>query len=250
MKIKIVRPGALWAALFAAGMAGAELPPETVRAIQAAHQDSVLMLSGSLKFMYGSKVRETEVEGPATVVDTHGLLLTSASTVKLMLSDAKTEIRDSSLKVTLPSGAQVPVRVVLTDGDLGAILLAPERPAVVPAGAFKPVPWETAARAQLLDDIVLVGRMDKDHDAWVESAPAKINAVDTKPRTRYICSILASGDGESAFNAAGQLIGIGIGRQTIIAADELQDVIEQARRAVAKLAEKSEKAAAAPKEQP
>ena len=210
------------------------------------------MLSGSLKFLCGrcDKVHEIEVEGPATVVDTKGLLLTSGSTVKITLSDRKTEIRESSLKVKLPSGAEVPMRVVLTDSDLGAILLAPEKPDAVPAGAFKPVPWATAVGAQLLDDVVIVGRMDKNHDGLVETAPAKINAVDTKPRTRYICAILASGDGEAAFNAAGQLIGIGIGRQTIIAADELQDIIEQARHAAARLVESQKKMAVGAKEQP
>lgn len=252
MKINLVGCGALCGALLGASVARAEVPPAAVQAIQSANQDSVLMLSGSLKFLCGrcDKVHETEVEGPVTVVDTNGLLLTSGSTVKIALSTRKTEIRESTLKVKLPSGVELPVRVVLTDSDLGAILLAPEKPAEVPAGAFKPVRWATAAKAQLLDDVVIVGRMDKNHDGLVETVPAKINAVDSKPRTRYLCAILASGDGEAAFNAAGQLIGIGIGRQTIIAADELQDVIEQAQHAAAKLAEPQKKPACGAKEQP
>ena len=40
--------------------------------------------------------------------------------------------------------------------------------------------------------------------------------------------------GEAAFDHTGKLLGVGIGAQTIVAAEELQDVIEQARRAAAK----------------
>ena len=235
MNIKTILCGAL----FAAGAARAELPPATVCAIQATNQDSVLMLSGSLKFMCGrcNEVHDRMVEGPVTVVDTNGLLLTSSSTVQISLLSRKVEIRESTLKVKLPNGTEWPVRVVLTDRDLGAVLLAPEKPAAVPAGAFKPVNWDTAAKVQLLDDIVIVGRMDQNHDARVESAPDKINAVETKPRMIYGCANLVSGDGEAVFNAAGQLVGIGLGRQSIVAADELQDVIEQARHAAAKVKE-------------
>jgi hypothetical protein len=235
VKIKMFLCGAL----LAVGVARAELPPATIRAIQTAHQDSVLMLSGALKFMCGrcNQVHDTTVEGPVTVVDTNGLLLTSSSTVKITLLTRKVEVRASTLKVKLPGGAELPVRVVLTDGDLDAVLLAPETPSAVPAGAFKPVNWDAAVKAQILDDIVIVGRMDKNHDALVETAPAKINSVETKPRLMYGCAMLASGDGEAVFNAAGQLLGVGLGRQTIVAAEELQDVIEQARHAAANVKE-------------
>ena len=219
--------------LLAAGAVRAELPPETVRAIHEANKDSVLMVSGTLKFQ-AQKLREIQVAGPATVVDAHGLLITSSSTVRLPMSARKTEIRESTLTVKLPSGVELPVRVVLTDADLGAVLLAPENPAAVPAGAFKPVHWDTAAKAQQLDPVVIVGRTEKAYGGLPDSAPGKINAVDRKPRLLYICALLASGDGEAAFDRAGKLLGVGIGAQTIVAAEELQDVIEQARRAAAK----------------
>ena len=106
----------------------------------------------------------------------------------------------------------------------------------MPAGAFKPVNWDTAAKAQPLDPVVIVGRTEKAYGGLPDSAPGKINAVDRKPRLLYICALLASGDGEAAFDHAGKLLGIGIGVQTIVAAEELQDVIEQARRAAAKTA--------------
>lgn len=231
MKIKMILCGAL----IAAGTARAELPPGTIRAIQATNQNSVLMLSGALKFMCGrcNQVHDTTVEGPVTVVDTNGLLLTSSSVVQISLLTRKIEIRESTLKVKLPNGTELPVRVVLTDRDLDAVLLAPEKPSAVAAGTFKPVNWAATAKAHVLDDIVIVGRMDKNHNALVETAPAKINSVETKPRTVYGCAHLVSGDGEAVFNATGQLVGVGLGRQTIVAADELQDVIEQARHAAA-----------------
>ena len=229
MKLKLLLCGAL----FAAAVARAELPPETVRAIHDPNKDSVLMISGTLKFQ-AQKLRELQVSGTATVVDAHGLLITSYSTVRLPMSARKTEIRESTLKVTLPSGAELPVRVVLTDADLGAVMLVPEKPAAIPAGAFKPVNWATAAKAQQLDPVVIVGRTEKDYGALPDSAPGKINAVDRKPRLRYTCALLASGDGEAAFDRDGHLLGIGIGQQTIVAAEELQDIFDQAHRAAAK----------------
>jgi hypothetical protein len=231
MKLNLILCGVLCAA----AAARAELPPETVRAIHEAHKDSVLMLSGTLKFQ-AQKLHEIQVAGPATVVDTNGLLITAVSTVRLPMSARKTEIRESTLKIKLPSGAELPVRVVLTDADLGAVLLAPENPAAVPAGAFQPVDWATAAQAQRLDPVVIVGRTEKAYGGLPDSAPGKINAVDRKPRLLYICALLASGDGEAAFDRAGRLLGIGLGAQTIVAAEELQDVIEQARRAAARSA--------------
>ncbi|MCX7007569.1 MAG: trypsin-like peptidase domain-containing protein, partial [Kiritimatiellaeota bacterium] len=165
-----------------------------------------------------------------------GLLITSARTVRLPMSARKTEIRESTRMVKLPSGGELPVRVVLTDADLGAVVLAPENPAAVPAGAFKPVNWATAAKAQQLDPVIIVGRTEKAYGGLPDTAAGKINAVDRKPRLLYICALLASGDGEAAFDSAGKLLGIGIGAQTIVAAEELQDVIDQARRAVAKTA--------------
>jgi len=239
-RINSIGCSALLGALLAAGAVRADLAPDAVLAIHSNNQNSVLMLSGSLKFMCGhcNKVHEAQVEGPATVVDAHGLLITSSSTVQIPLADRKMEIRESTVMAMLPSGKEVPMRVVLTDGDLDAVLLAPENPAGIAAGMFLPVRWDNAAKAQAMDGVVIVGRMDKNYGGVPDSAPAKINAVDTKPRTLYICATLASGDGEAAFNGAGQLIGIGLGPQTIVAAEELQDVIEQARRVIAKGAAK------------
>lgn len=229
MKLKLIVCGIL----FAAGATRAELPPETIRAIHEANKDSVLMLSGTLKYQ-NQRLREIQVAGPVTVVDAKGLLLTSSSTVRLPMSARKTEIRESTLKVKLPSGAELPVRVVLTDADLGAVVLAPENPSAIPAGAFKPVNWDTAAKAQQLDPVVIVGRTEKAYGGLPDSAAGKINAVDHKPRLLYICALLASGDGEAAFDRNGKLLGIGMGQQTIVAAEELQDVLEQARKAAAK----------------
>ena len=106
MKLQLVLCGAL----LAAGAARAELPPETVRAIHEANKDSVLMLAGTVKFQF-QREREIQVAGPVTVVDTNGLLITSASTVRLPMSARKTEIRESTLKVKLPSGAEVLKRI-------------------------------------------------------------------------------------------------------------------------------------------
>lgn len=229
MKLKLILCGALLAAV----VTRAELPPATVKAIHEANKDSVLMLSGTLKYQT-QKLHEVMVEGPATVVDANGLLITSYSIVRLPMGARKTEIRESTLKIKLPSGTELPVRVVLTDADLGAVMLVPENPAATPAGAFKPVKWDTAAKAQSMDPVVIVGRTEKGYGGLPDAAPGKINAVDRKPRLLYTCALLASGDGEAAFNRDGKLLGIGIGPQTIVAVEELQDLFDQARRAAAK----------------
>ena len=114
---------ALFSALYPiGGPLIAEIAPEKVSAVQNANQDSVLSVIGSLKWSCGrcSRLHEGSVHAPAIVLSSSGLLLMS------MNSCVQFKVEKSDLKVFLPSGKELPVRVLMSDADLGVALLVPE----------------------------------------------------------------------------------------------------------------------------
>ena len=235
---KLVPPGLALAFLLAAGGASAGMSPETMTAIFQANQDAVLNITGTLKYMctHCSKIHEKEARGCGTVVDGSGLMIVSGSHLGLNLADGKLDIRESSLKAELPAGGGIAMKILLTDPDLELAILAPEQPAAGPLKPFKAVAWDPAVKAELLDDLLVVGRLDKNMGNQPVAEPGKINAVDQKPRRIYFCNIIGREDnpGNPGFTADGRLLGICIGEQTLIATGELQDLLDQARQAAAK----------------
>lgn len=223
--------GLLTGLVLCGGLPGArafgDVPPETVRAIEQASRDSVLLVTS----VHAWKEGGARVEGTATVVDAGGLMIATRSVVPLP-ANSKLGIRASEISVRLPSGGTLPMRIVLSDADLGAVVLAPERGAVVPPGAFKPIRRDDAVKIGPLDPIVIVGRTPGVHGAVPEAFPARINAVLRGPQRVYVCARLPEGGGEPAFDREGHLVGIRMAPQTIVSADDLAALIDHARSAV------------------
>ena len=222
------------ALLLTAGGADAGMPPEAMKKILEANQDAVLNLTGGLKYLcaHCSKVHEREARGCGTIVDPAGLMVVAGFHLGLDLGSGKIDIRESQLKAVLPDGRELAMKILLTDPDLGLAILAPE----AAAQPFKAVPWDPAVKAELLDDVLVVGRLDKNMGNQAVAEPGKINAVDRKPRTLYFSNIinLAGDAGFPCFTAEGRLLGLCFGEQTLIATGELQDLLDQARQVAAK----------------
>ncbi|MCX6997156.1 MAG: hypothetical protein NTV49_08725 [Kiritimatiellaeota bacterium] len=235
-----VSSGLMLAVLLAAGGASAEMSQAAMTAIFKTNQDAVLNITGLVKFMcaHCSKLHEREAHGCGTVVDDSGLMIVSGSHLGLNLADGKVDIRGSSLKATLPAGGEIAMKILLADPDLELAILAPERPASGQAKPFRAVAWDPAVRAGLLDDLLVLGRLDKNMGQQPVAEPGKINAVDQKPRTIYFSNIISRDEnaGAPGFTADGRLLGICIGEQILIATGELQDLLDQARQAAAKAA--------------
>lgn len=211
-------------ALFTAGTTRAQIPPSTVRAIHGAGSPSVLPLTGTLKV----KGRDLRIEGSATVVDRSGLMLTTLLATRQPMDAA--EARRSALFVRLDSGPVLPVRVVLTDPDTRAVVLAPENRPRALDHAFTPVPWGPSVPGRPMDHVVTIARFPATCGGIPVSTPARINAVARNPGLLYVCAGLAGGHAEPAFDRDGRLLGFVMGPGTIVAAGELKDLVDQARR--------------------
>jgi hypothetical protein len=207
----------------------AEVSPEAIGNVVTNHQDAVLFLSGTVKFLCGrcTQIHQFPVRTTAVVTDSQGLLLAASVGP---LADPKTEIRDSTLHVRMPDGAEVPVRVAVTDEDLEVVVLKAERAEDVRAHPFKPLDLESPARARPLDELVVLRRHDAGANYLVSAATVRVNAVESKPLRTYFSAGLPEGQGISpCFNLEGRLVALGIGEQTAIATDELADLVVQAR---------------------
>lgn len=209
---------------------------EAIQAVVKDNQDSVLFFGGALKFLCGRCSREHDyrVMSTAVVVDAAGLLL---ARIEGPLADPKTEIRESSLRVIMPDGAEVPVRVAVTDTELRVLILAVEKPEDTRAHPFKPVKLDSPAAAKVMDDLIVLRRFDKRFDYALDTTTVRVNAVDTKPRTAYL-SVGLGGEKPLApcFDAKGRLVGFAVEHETALAAEEYPDVVRQGRAALAKKA--------------
>ncbi len=107
-------------------LAQGQIAPETVDAVVKRHEDSVLFLSGTVRYLCGECTQEHEFRlmSTAVVVDARGWMLTGATGP---LADPDLELRGMNLQVRMPDGIEVPMRVALTDEDLGVLVLAPEK---------------------------------------------------------------------------------------------------------------------------
>lgn len=211
--------------------ARADIPDETLSTTLKAHKDAVLFLGGTLKYLCGrcSKDHDLRVLSTAVVVDAGGLLMAARMGA---LVDPKSEIKESHLHVVMADGAEVPVRVTVTDHDLGVLMLSVEKPEDARAHPFKAVNLEAAAPAKALDDLVVLRRFDQRLGYAVQAFTIRVNAVDTKPRTTYLSADLPGGELPIApcFSGAGRLVGFSTGQEAVLAAEEFVDLINQARR--------------------
>jgi hypothetical protein len=209
---------------------------ETLQKIVAENQDSVLYFGGAIKFLCGrcTKEHDYRVVSTALVVDAAGLLL---ARIQGPLGDPKSEIRESTLSVTLPSGAEVPVRVAVADTELRVLVLAVEKPEDARAHAFKPVKLDSSEAAKVMDDLVVLRRFDRRLGYALNTTIVQVNAVDTKPRTAYL-SVGLAGENPLApcFDAQGRLVGLAVGHETVFAAEEYSDLLRQGRSALTKKA--------------
>jgi len=226
--------------LWAAQRATAEMSPAAMTAIFETNKHAVLNLTGVVKYLcpHCQKIHEREAQGCGTVVDPAGLMIVSGSHLGLPLKEGKLDIRESSLKALRPDGSEVPMKILLTDPDLELAILAPEQPAAGQAALFKAVAWDPDVKAELLADLLVLGRLDKNLGNQPVAEPGKVNAVERKPRTIYFSNIISHSEhaGVPVFLADGRLLGICLGDQTLLATGELQDLLDQARQAAAKAA--------------
>lgn len=191
-----------------------------------AHQDSTLFISAvvTIELTAGSnptQKEEKKVEVLGTVLNAEGLIVAPLSTIDLAAAmdgrtvntpqgpikiSAKSDVKE--VKILMPDGTETDAKIALKDTDLDLVFLKPEKP----ASNFKPVPLADTAPMNLLDDIIVIGRMSKELNREPMAATGEIISVIKKPR--LFGKISAPATGMPVFNDQGKFLGIGINRLT------------------------------------
>lgn len=163
----------------------------------------------------------------------------------------------SDVKITLADGTEIDAKLVLKDPDLDLAFIMPQKTDDTELPTFKYVPLDKNAKAEQLDAMIGLSRLDKSMNRECTVWMSRVAAVVTKPRTFYCGG--AEGVGTPAFTEDGKTLGISIIRipktggkgamqgvqPVILPAEDVMEVAEQAIQAAAKQAtEKTEEPAA------
>jgi S1-C subfamily serine protease len=212
-------------ALGLAGPAQADEQAAAARAISEKVGDAVVTVRVAVKFRMSFEGEEGEEEENtnetrATVIDPSGLAVCSLAEVdpshllKMMREEDpsyKIETQITGMKLVLAQGKEIPAKVVLRDQDLDLAFIRPEQPQTEPLVA---VDLAQAAEPQLMDELVIVGRLGEAANRTVSTALDRITAVVKKPRRLYIAGVNTwiAGMGCPAFALDGKVIGITVMR--------------------------------------
>ncbi len=189
-----------------------------------AHEDAVLTLKLVLDqsmSMGGrqSQKREAKSEVTGTVIGKSGLIVVALSAtdptaaMAAMLGGEEAEGRVkfetsiSDIRIVLPSGREVPGKVVLRDKDLD---LAFVMPAENGKEKWNPVDLSAGARPELLDEVIVLNRLGQVAGRSASVSIGRITTLVEKPRTYYVMDhdMASLGLGSPVFGANGKLIGI------------------------------------------
>ncbi len=167
---------------------------------------------------------ESKTETTGTVIDPSGLTVVSLATtdpasamkdtyMRAMaargadMSQFKLESELTDVKIVLADGTEIPAEVVLRDKDLDLAYLRPSDKLA------KPLPFVDLAqdaKAQLLDEVIVVNRLSQVANRVPAISIGRIEAVVDKPRTFYVLGQAMWGYalGSPVFSLNGKLVGI------------------------------------------
>jgi len=183
--------------------------------------DAVVSLKIVAKMRMSAKGREMQEEeqaneAKATVIDPSGLMVASLSDVdpsrmvEMRMQedpDFKVEANITDLKIRLADGKEIPAKIVLRDKDLDLAYVRPKEklPAPLPA-----VDLSNAAKPQVLDEIVVLGRLGEAVNRAPSASLDRILAIVEKPRTLYVPGIttMMAGLGCPVFTLDGKVVGL------------------------------------------
>ena len=194
-------------------------------AITAANKDSVVQLSATVEIEVTAgemptKKEERKLEVIGTVIGKDGLIVVPLSTLDVAAAvDGRTvktqqgtfkltaKCDTKEVKIIMPDGTEKPAKVVFKDADLDLAFVRPEK---AEGTTFTPVDIANNAPMNVLDDLIVLGRLNKDLNREPLVLTTEVMALITKPRT--FGRISAPSLGLPVFNAEGKFVGIGINR--------------------------------------
>jgi hypothetical protein len=123
------------------------------------------------------------------------------------VSQFKFESELTDVKIVLADGTEIPAEVVLRDKDLDLAYL---RPSDKPAKALPFVDLARDGKAQLLDEVIVVNRLNQVANRAPAVSIGRIEAIVDKPRTFYVLGQAMWGYalGSPVFSLDGKLVGV------------------------------------------
>ncbi len=198
------------------------------REILAKYQQAVvtvkLAIKQSISMGGHDQKSESKTETTGTVIDASGLTVVSLSvtdpssamkdTYTRMItarggdvSQFKFESELTDVKIVLADGTEIPAEVVLRDKDLDLAYL---RPSDKPSKALPFVDLTRDGKAQLLDEVIVVNRLNQVANRAPAVSIGRIEAIVDKPRTFYVLGQAMWGYalGSPVFSLDGKLVGV------------------------------------------
>jgi hypothetical protein len=180
---------------------------------------------------------ETKTETTGTVIDPSGLTVVSLATTdpSTAMKDAyaramaarggdmsqfKFESELTDVKIVLADGTEIAADVVLRDKDLDLAYLRPSDKLAKPLPS---IDLTKDAKAQVLDEVIVVNRLNQSANRAPAISVGRIEAIIDKPRTFYLLgqSMWAYSLGAPVFSLDGKLVGILFLRSTKSQADQM-----------------------------
>ncbi len=207
----------------AAGAAGDETAA-LGRKVLAKWGPAVVSIRLTVKMRMSSEGRQVDEEESTqeirgTVIDPSGLAVCSlaeADPSHIFAAMGQSQgyqwdVDITGVKMRLPDGKEIPAKVVLRDQDLDLAFIRPEKKPEQPLTA---VDLKDAAEAQVLEEIVLVGRLGEAANRVSYVSLDRVSAIMQKPRKWYVPGIAGHGfeKGCPVFTPTGKIIGILLNR--------------------------------------
>jgi S1-C subfamily serine protease len=222
-----MKPRLFLAALVASSIAHAAEGPlkEKALALSNTNKDSVLFLSAvvEIEVTAGDKPAQKEerkLEMLGTVIGKDGLMVVPLSTLDVastidgrMVNGPQGPMKLSAkgttkeVKILMPDGTETEAKVAFKDTDLDLAFIRPEKPEEV---KLTPVDTANSAPMTLLDDVIILGRLNKDLNREPVVITNEIISLVSKPRT--FAKLSTASLGMPVFNKDGKFLGIGINR--------------------------------------
>ena len=180
-----------------------------------------------LKAQLAGADRESTTETIGTFISKDGLIVTALAaldqssmvdgqTVNTPMGaiklNAQSEIKE--IKVIMADGTEVPADMVLKDTDLGLGFIKLQMDSEEAKGIqITAIDLTDSSEGKLLDDCVILGRMDKSLQREVSVLTTEISGICTVPRRFY--RLANDSIGSPVFLASGKLLGLSVIRKPV-----------------------------------
>lgn len=200
---------------------------DTALKLTESYHNSVVFLSAvvEIELSFGeegpARKEERKLEVLATVIGKDGLIVAPLSTLDVAsnidgrtVNSPKGPVKISAkgstkeVKILMTDGSEIPAKLVSKDPDLDLAFVRPEKPEE--AAKLSPVLLSEHAPVALLDDVVILGRLNKELNREPVVFTSEVVSLIRKPR--LFGKIGAQALGLPVFNRDGKFLGIGINR--------------------------------------